>query len=178
MINNLNRISIIGGSGTGKTTLADNIGKELNLPVCHLDGINYHKNWVERDKKERDSIIMKKINENKWIIEGTYRSTLTPRLERSDLIIYLDYSTFAQVKGVLMRFFKSHKHEKKEIPGCNEQMSFKFLMFVIKWRKNKRHEVMEKINNIEDKSKIIIFKNRKLLNKWYKKEFNKKINSV
>ena len=27
----MNRISIIGGSGTGKTTLANNLGKQLNL---------------------------------------------------------------------------------------------------------------------------------------------------
>lgn len=53
----MNRISIIGGSGTGKTTLANNLGKQLNLPVYHIDGINYLDNWQERDKGERDKII-------------------------------------------------------------------------------------------------------------------------
>ncbi|MBR3672861.1 MAG: hypothetical protein IKN65_00995, partial [Clostridia bacterium] len=106
MIKNLSRISIIGGSGTGKTTLSYNLGKELELPVYHLYGINYHKNWVQRDKKERDNIILEKISQDKWIIDGTYRSTLAKRFERSDLIIYLDYSSFAQVKGVLKRYFK------------------------------------------------------------------------
>ena len=45
----MNRISIIGGSGTGNTTLAKNLGKQLNLPVYHIDGINYLDNWQERD---------------------------------------------------------------------------------------------------------------------------------
>ena len=41
----MERICIIGGSGTGKTTLANNLGKELDLPIYHIDGINYSENW-------------------------------------------------------------------------------------------------------------------------------------
>ena len=43
MIKNMNRISIIGGSGTVKTTLASNLGEVLKLPVYHIDGINHLK---------------------------------------------------------------------------------------------------------------------------------------
>lgn len=37
----MNRVSIIGGSGSGKTALATNLGPDLNLPAYHLDGLNY-----------------------------------------------------------------------------------------------------------------------------------------
>ena len=50
---NIYRISIIGGPGTGKSTLANNLGKDLNLPVYHLDGIHHLENCKERDKEER-----------------------------------------------------------------------------------------------------------------------------
>ena len=99
----MNRICIIGGSGTGKTTLANNLGKQLNLPIYHIDGIHHLPNWEIRDKDERDKIILQKTDEERWIIDGTYRSTLKQRLEKSDYIIYLDYSTFAQVKGALKK---------------------------------------------------------------------------
>ena len=59
MIKTANKISIIGGSGTGKTTLAENLGKKLNLPVCHIDGIHHLPNWQIRDKDERDKIMQK-----------------------------------------------------------------------------------------------------------------------
>ena len=39
----MNRVCIIGGSGTGKTTLANNLGKDLNLPIYHIDGIHHLK---------------------------------------------------------------------------------------------------------------------------------------
>ena len=174
MFENINRISIIGGSGTGKTTLANSLGKVLNMPVYHIDGINYSENWKERDKEERDKIILKKINEEKWIIDGTYRSTLKERFQISDLIIYLDYSTISQIKGVMKRYRKNHGKEKDEIPGCKEQMTLKFFMFVVKWRKKKRKNIIEKLNEV-DKGKVLIFKNRNELNKWYYTQFNEKI---
>lgn len=171
---NINKISIIGGSGTGKTTLANNLGKELNIPVYHIDGIHHLENWGIRNKEERDKIILEKVNESNWIIDGTYHSTLKERLENSDFIIYLDYSSIAQVKGVLGRYIRNRGKEKAEIPGCKEKMSWKFFLLVWNWRKNKRSAIIENINKI-DKDKILIFKNRRQLNKWYKNEFNKKI---
>jgi len=174
IIKTANKISIIGGTGTGKTTLSNNLGKVLNLPVCHIDGINHLPNWEIRNQEERDRIILEKVNEDKWIIDGTYRSTLQQRLEHADLVIYLDYSSIAQVKGIMGRYIKGHGKEKPEIPGCEERMSLEFLEFAWKWRKNKRNEIMEKINKI-DANKVIIFKNRRQLNKWYKIEFGQKI---
>ena len=174
MIRTANKISIIGGSGTGKTTLANNLGKKLNLPVCHIDGIQHLENWKQRDKEQRDKMILEKVSEEKWVIDGTYRSTLKERLEKSDFIIYLDYSSLAQVKGVLGRFLKNHGKEKSEIPGCKEQMTFEFFFWVLKWRKEHRKDIIEKISKV-DYNKVLIFKNRKSLNKWYYKEFNEKM---
>ena len=143
----MERICIIGESGTGKTTLSNNLSKELNLPVYHIDGIHHLENWKERDKKERDRLILEKASQEKWIIDGTYRSTLQQRLEKADYVIYLDYFTMAQVIGVLKRFIKNHGKEKDEIPGCKEKMSWKFLWLVINWRKNKRKQLNKRYKN-------------------------------
>jgi len=67
MIKNANKISIIGGAGTGKTTLSNNLGKELKLPVYHIDAIQHLENWVERDKDERDKMILEKVSKEKLI---------------------------------------------------------------------------------------------------------------
>ena len=36
MLDNVKRISIIGGPGTGKSTLANNLGRELELAIYHF----------------------------------------------------------------------------------------------------------------------------------------------
>ena len=170
----MNRITIIGGSGSGKTTLATNLSLVFDLPVYHLDALNYFPNWQERDKVERDRLILEKIKEDKWVIDGTYFSTLEERLKTSDLVIYLDYSTLALIRGVLSRYLSYSGKDRREIPGCKEKIDLKFLFWVLCWRKNKRHRVLKYIKNVDD-NKLLIFKNRRQLNKWYEKTFNRKI---
>ena len=170
----MERICIIGCSGTGKTALADNLGKELNLPVYHIDGINYLSNWEKRDKKERDRIIIEKTSLDKWVIDGNYNATLYERLKKSDFVIFLDYSTISHVLGVLKRYIKLKGKERKEIPGCKEKLDKKFLLYVLNFKRKKRIKIIELLNKV-DSNKVHIFKSRRKLNKWYKNKFNKEI---
>ena len=96
----INRISIIGGPGTGKSTLAKNLGKKINLPDYHLDQINFLENWKERDKQERDMIISQKANEQKWIIDGTYKKTIEERIKKADLIIFNNELSPSQLRNL------------------------------------------------------------------------------
>ena len=153
--------------GTGKTTLSNNLSNIFNIPVIHLDGIHHLPNWEIRDKSERDQIILSHIENDSWIIDGTYHNTLKQRFERANLIIWLDYSTFAQLKGVFKRFIKNPNKEKPEIPGCKERLKFVFVKYVLFYNKNKRHFIEENLNGI-DNNKIMIFKKQKDLNKWLK----------
>lgn len=170
----MDRICIIGGSGTGKTTLANNLAEKLKLPVYHIDGMFYLENWKERDKEERDKTILEKAAEDRWIIDGTYTSTLKQRLDRSDYIIYLDYSSFAQVKGIVSRAIKDYGKERPEIPGCKERLTWDFFWWVAQWRKRKRKTVIDALAEV-DKNKVHIFKTRCEINKWYKEQFNEKM---
>lgn len=160
-----NRISIVGGSGSGKSTLADILSKELNLPTTHLDAINYNPNWEQIDKNERDSIISSKSSEEKWIIDGNYTKTVQERFNRADLIIWLDYSTFALLKGLFKRYLKFHSKEKPELPGCRERINFEFYKYAITYNKKKRHIIVDALKDITSE-KVLIFKNQKDLNKW------------
>lgn len=170
----IQKIAIIGGPGTGKSTLAKNLGKEMKLPVYHIDGIHHLKNWEIRPTQERDAIILEKIKEPKWIIDGTYKATLEERVINADLIIFLDYSTIAKLKGILSRYFKNKGQEKPEIPGCKEKMDWEFIQLTMKWNKTKRKIVKDILDRYKDK-KILIFKNRRSLNKWYENKFKKGI---
>ena len=169
--NKVKRISIIGGSGSGKSTLADILSKALNIPAVHLDAINFQPNWVEIDKNERDNIILSKSNDEKWIIDGNYNKTLQDRLEKADLIIWLDYSTFAHLKGITKRIFKNFNEDKPELPGCKERLNFTFLKYVCNYNKKNRPIVLNMLKNIPEE-KLLVFKQQKDLNNWLKKFTN------
>lgn len=55
------RISIIGGGGTGKTTLSLRLSEIFNLPVYYIDGIKYLPEWHKRSDIERFEILNKYI---------------------------------------------------------------------------------------------------------------------
>ena len=160
-----NKIAIVGGSGTGKTTLSNILSEIYNIPATHIDGIHHLPNWQIRDKSERDKIILDIVSTERWIIDGTYHATLKQRFENADLIIWLDYSTFAQLKGVIQRFLQNPGKEREEIPGCKERLNLKFLKYVLTYRRKKRYQIVDNLKDI-DTNKILIFKNRKSLNKW------------
>ena len=169
------KVSIIGGPSSGKSTLAENLGKKLNLPITHMDAINYNTGWEEVDAQKRDEIYRQIIKEDKWLMDGTYMDTLQERMKASDLIIFLDYSTIAKVLGILKRAIKYRGKERKEIPGCEDRLDFEFLKFTATWNKQKRKKVYKALEGIDEEKKLI-FKNRRRLNKWYKENFNEKMN--
>ena len=41
----MKKIMIIGCCGSGKTTLAKKLSNKLNLPLIHLDKLNWRDNW-------------------------------------------------------------------------------------------------------------------------------------
>ena len=167
-----NRIAIIGAPGTGKTTLGNNLSKIYNIPATHIDGIHHLPNWQQRDKDERDEMILNIANQEKWIIDGTYKATLRKRLEKADFIIWLDFSTLAQIKGIMQRYLKNKGVEKPEIPGCREKMDKEFFTYVLKYNKVKRKVIVDNLVGI-DKEKILVLKNRRQVNKWFEKEKSK-----
>ncbi len=174
MEKSIKKISVLGGPGTGKSTLAKNLGKEFNLPVYHLDGMHFKDNWVERDKEERDSMIMDVAQQDEWVIDGNYKKTLDYRIKQADKVIFLDYSTFAKMKGIYGRYFECRGKERGEIPGCKEKMDFEFVKHTFLWNRKVRSHIKGVLDENES-SKIMVFKNRKQLNRWFEEKFNKKI---
>ena len=163
----INRISIIGGSGSGKSTLSTILSKELNIPATHLDAVNFNSNWEHIDPQKRDSIIISKANEEKWIIDGNYNKTLKERVSKADLVIWLDYSSFAHLKGIMKRLFKNFYKEKPELPGCKERFNFTFLKYTITFNKKRRPEIEKILQDVPEEN-LLIFKKQKDLNNWLK----------
>lgn len=72
-------------------------------------------------------MILDIVNREKWILDGRYRSTLEIRVKSADLIIFLDYSTFAKLKGVITRYLEAPNKEKSDIPSYRERIDWKFI---------------------------------------------------
>lgn len=162
---------IIGYSGAGKSTLAETLGKYYDVPVLHLDRINFLPGWVQRPAEDRDADHKTFLENNKqWVIDGDYSASLfTERLELADRIIILAYSRWACLKNVILRYRKfKNKIRSSVSDGCIEKLDWEFIRWVLrdgrKKTRNKRYQNI--INDYPDKT--FLFRNRKQLSEYMK----------
>lgn len=163
------RVAIIGAPGSGKTTLATKLKDVYNLPVVFLDSFYQFPHWVMRDPKERDKMILEETKKEEWIIDGTFIDTLEERVKVADLVIFLDFSTMVQLKGIVKRFFSNLGKDKIDMPGCKERLNPSFIAYVATYNKKRRKylvDILEKYN----KDKILQFRTQQELMNWLEKE--------
>ncbi|MHA1441511.1 MAG: hypothetical protein ACTSPK_06585 [Candidatus Heimdallarchaeota archaeon] len=89
----MKRITIIGNSAAGKSSLAVMLGKELGLPVYHLDKLLWKPGWERTPEDEFVRKHQEIIDNDQLVLDGVaYKSTYEDRFERAEIIIYLDTS--------------------------------------------------------------------------------------
>ncbi len=151
----MEKIAIIGPSGAGKTTLAKDLSKILNIKVYHLDRLFWKPGWQSIDGPTRIDTMQSLIREKQWIIEGTYLYSSVPRLNEADTIIFLD----THVLACLWRAIKRHHYDRgkfrRDIPEqsvdkLNLRRIYRLLVFPIRDRK----QLMQKLNTYESKEII------------------------
>ncbi len=157
----MKRIIIIGCPGSGKTTLAKRLSERMQLPLVHLDTLGWHGNWEQTSNDEFDRLLMNELAKPEWIIEGNYNRTIPTRLIRCDTVIYLDFSRFACLCGVIGRVIKGYGKSRPDMGGnCPERFDLDFLKFVWGFNKQHRKNYYDALLNEKDKN-IIILRNRK-----------------
>lgn len=93
----VHRIHIIGGAGSGKTTLACQVAAHLDIPVYHLDEIYYGSDtYFKNDGEAHRSLDILLANvsdiaaQSAWVTEGAYLGWTEKLLRKADIIIWLD----------------------------------------------------------------------------------------
>jgi adenylate kinase family enzyme len=162
----MERIMIIGCGGSGKSTLARQLGEKLKLPVVHLDQLFWRPGWVSISKDEFDRVHEAALAEEKWIMDGNFDRTIPRRLERCDTVIYLDFSRFACLMGVLKRVLTTYGKVRPDMgEGCPERMDLDFLKWVWNFNKNKRERIYGLLKEAEG-VQVIILKNRRMVKRF------------
>jgi adenylate kinase family enzyme len=100
------RISIIGTSGCGKTTLARELADILHFPHIELDALHWESNWTPAREDIFQSRVIAAISAESWTICGNYGTVQPMVLARADTIIWLDYSLSINLARILRRTFR------------------------------------------------------------------------
>lgn len=131
----MERVLIIGPCGSGKSTLARELAPRLGLPLVHMDQLGWQEGWIETEKAELNARLAAAVAQDEWLIEGNYGSTLAPRLERADTVIYLDFPVTLCLWRLVKRIITHRGRSRPDMPeGCPERFDAAFFWYVMTWK--------------------------------------------
>lgn len=117
----MNRVTVIGNGGAGKTTLSQRLAAELDLPLHHMDRIIWQPNWGRTPEEEIRDQIEKIIEQPRWLIDGLGPMwSIQMRLPAADLIVFLDYPLEHCRRWAMQRTEEFRDKERPDAPdGCS-----------------------------------------------------------
>jgi adenylate kinase family enzyme len=86
----VNRINVVGSSGSGKTTVAIDIAEALDIPHLELDSIHHLPNWEPIDTELFRSKVTEFVSGEQWVVDGNYSKVRDLVWKRADTVVFLD----------------------------------------------------------------------------------------
>ena len=134
------RILLLGSGGSGKTTFALRLAALTGLPVVHLDAHYWRPHWTEPDKPTWRAQVAALTEQDTWIMDGNYLSSLDLRLPRADAVFFFDIPNWHCLWNILKRRLRYAGQTRPDMaPGCPETIDFAFVWWV--WRYPRRDKV-------------------------------------
>jgi len=96
------RIVVVGISGAGKTTMANEIASKLALPLSELDALYWRAGW-QRDLDDFSRRVEGAISAETWVIDGNYNVVRRSIWMRATHLVWLDYGLAVVMYRVILR---------------------------------------------------------------------------
>lgn len=156
------KIAIIGSPGSGKSTLALKLHKILHIPLYHIDKYFWKSGWQRPDREDFRKIHNELCDKPEWIIEGMAVSHFEYRLQRADVIIFLDIPAHICFYRIFKRAFLNFgKVFFSSAPGCEERFpSWEFLKYVWNFNTRQKPETMALLKMYQKDKKVFVVKNQ------------------
>lgn len=158
----MKKIIVIGCPGSGKSTLSKELHRRTGLPLYHLDMMYWNADRTNVEKNiflERLSAV---LEEDEWIIDGNYQSTMDLRMQECDTVIFLDYPLDVCLDGILERRGKP----RSDMPWVEpKQYDEEFIEFIKNYNFKSRPQVIKLLDTYFNKN-ILIFKSRSEANSF------------
>lgn len=151
----MKKVIVIGCPGSGKSRLSKALSEKTGLPLYHLDMMY----WKADKTKVEKSLFLERLSEaienEEWLIDGNYSSTMEMRLEACDTVIFLDFPKELCIKGIMERFGKP----RSDMPWIETEEDAEFMEYIKGFNEQSRPAIIKLLEKYCEKN-IFVLKNR------------------
>ncbi|MEA3339597.1 MAG: adenylate kinase [Chloroflexota bacterium] len=144
------RISVIGTSGSGKTTTASQIAHRLGIPHVELDALHWEANWTPSPLDIFRERVSQALGGDAWAVDGNYSKVRDIVWGRADTVVWLDYWLPVIVRRLVWRTLR-RSLTREELWGGNRESIYRafftrdsILLWALQtyWRRKKEYPAL------------------------------------
>lgn len=166
------KIEVMGYSGSGKSTLCRKLQECYQVPVLHMDTVQFLPDWEVRAKEEKQEIVRSFLDANPggWIVDGNYSGlSYERRNAEADVIIQMLFGRL----NCLCRCARRYKmYQGKSRPdmaeGCNEKLDWEFVRWIL-WE-GRSKKIRDRYRQVREQypDKVVVLRNQRQLDDYLK----------
>ena len=159
----MQRILVMGSSGSGKSTFARRLSEITGIPMVSLDALYWKPGWVPSDAAEFEQRVTEAAGHSRWIFDGNYTSHGAGDLRRgvADVVIWFDLPRSTCMVGILTRIARSYGRVRPEMAdGCPEKFDVEFFKYVWTYRQRQRPKLLRYFEGLRSDQSLICFTDR------------------
>lgn len=101
----MKRVSVIGVSGSGKTTVARRLSSVLDVPHLELDSLFHLPAWTPMPDEDFRRRVSEFVRGDRWVVDGNYASHGVAEVvwPEADTIVWLDLPRSTVMRRVIAR---------------------------------------------------------------------------
>jgi adenylate kinase family enzyme len=158
----MQRVLVMGSSGSGKSTFARRLSDITSIPLVSLDVLFWKPGWVESNKAEFRERLTEVALQPLWIMDRNFPSHLVElRRDACDTLIWFDLPRRTCMLGILKRIAGSYGRVRPEMAeGCPEKIDLKFFRYVWTYRRQQRPKLLEYFAGLRADQSLVCFTDR------------------
>jgi adenylate kinase family enzyme len=99
----MQRVSVVGVSGAGKTTVGRKLAAALGVAFVELDAIFHQPDWVELPHDDFRERVHAALATPGWVVDGNYSMVRDLVWDRADTVVWLDLPRRLVMRRVILR---------------------------------------------------------------------------
>ena len=159
----MQRVLVMGCSGSGKSTFGRALADKLRLPFVSIDQIYWQPGWREPKLEEFTARMTREAEKPAWVMDGNYMRDGAGALRRAraDTILWFDLPRWVCMVSVVARSVKSYGVVRPEMaPGCPERFDWTFWRYVWSYREVQRPKLVSYFSALRPDQQRVTFTSR------------------